>query len=203
MCVEPAAPDPSPADSPSPSQDYYDQLLERVDGFMADLLARHPQSLTCREGCSSCCGQDLTVFPVEAARVRRALEGLGEEARHLLAERRAGPGGSSCPLLLRDLCSIYPDRPLICRTHGAPILVREAEGARVDVCPLNFQGASGSIPPASVLDLDRLNEILVAVNVHHCRRQGQDPGARSTLSRILESVLGLPGQGATQKEEVS
>ena len=50
---------------------------------------------------------------------------------------------------------------------------------------------------------DRVNEILVAVNVYYCRRQGQDPGTRSTMSRILASVLGAPSQGTIQDEEVS
>ena len=83
------------------------------------------------------------------------------------------------------------------------MLFREEEDSGVDVCPLNFAGGVEAIPSASVLDLDRVNEILVAVNVYYCRRQGQDPGARSTMSRILASVLGSPTQGTAQDEEVS
>jgi hypothetical protein len=35
---------------------------------------------------------------------------------------------------------------------------------QVDYCPLNFRGVS-SLPGSAVIDLDRLNETLVAVNL--------------------------------------
>ena len=193
----------SGAGIPDPADEYYLQLVARVDGFMAALRSRHPEDLACQAGCSACCQQDLAVFPVEADRVRQALLGRGEELLRRLGERRATSGTSGCPFLWQDRCAIYSERPLICRTHGAPVLFREEEGSGVDVCPLNFAGGVEAIPPASVLDLDRVNEILVAVNVYYCRRQGQDPGARSTMSRILASVLGSPTQGTAQDEEVS
>jgi len=191
------------AGAPARTDDFYRQLVARVDGFMAALEARHPEGLACRAGCSACCQQDLAIFPVEADRVRQAVQGLGEEVLRRLGDRLATSETGGCPLLWQDCCAIYPERPLICRTHGAPVLVREEEGSRVDVCPLNFVGRVEAIPLANVLDLDRVNEILVAVNVYHCRRQGQDPGTRSTMSRILASVLGSPGQGTIQIEEVS
>ena len=199
---DPPPSDPSASASgtgiPRSPDEYYLQLVDQVDGFMAALRSRHPEGLTCRAGCSACCQQDLAVFPVEADRVRRALLGRSEEFLCRLGEQLSTSGTGACPLLWQDRCAVYPERPLICRTHGAPVLFREEEGSGVDVCPLNFAGDVEAIPPASVLDLDRLNEILVAVNVYYCRRQGQDPGARSTMSRILGSVLGPRARGPSR-----
>ena len=179
-----------------PEPDYYNQLLARADRFMAQLLARHPEAIACREGCSACCRRHLTLFPVEAARMDRAIRALPLETRSLLAQQReARVGGEACPLLVGDRCAIYPERPLICRTHGAPLLIREEAGPRTDVCPLNFSGGGQAIPGQSVLDLDQLNEILVAVNVYWSRRQGQDPAARSSITRILACALEGPAQG--------
>ena len=51
-----------------------------------------------------------------------------------------------------DRCSIYDERPLICRTHGLPTLVREpGRPGTVQGCPLNFTTATP--PGRSVLDL--------------------------------------------------
>lgn len=177
------------------SEDYYAQLLARADGFSARVHARHPRSMACREGCSLCCRRHFSLFPVEAHRVALAVAALPAVERGILAERLLGdPEPAACPLLVDDRCSIYQDRPLICRTHGLPLLIRDEEGERTDVCPLNFADDPGPIPASSVLDLDRLNEILVAINVHDSRRQGRDPGARSSMARITASALGLPSE---------
>lgn len=185
--------------------DYHGQLLARADAFLEALRHRHPGQMACREGCSACCRVHLTLFPLEADRVARAVAALPAPMRRLLAERASLPEAHpSCPLLVEDRCAIYEDRPLICRTHGAPLRILEEDGPRTDVCPLNFADHPGPLPEDSLLDLDRLNEILVAVNVYECRRQGRDPGARSSMARIIASALGLPGDGRpSEVEEVS
>ena len=187
------------------SPDYHGQLLARADAFLEALRVRHPGQMACREGCSACCRVHLTLFPVEAERVARAVAALPEATRRLLAGRVSAPAlPPTCPLLVEDRCAVYEDRPLICRTHGAPLRIRDEDGPRTDVCPLNFADHPGPLPEDSVLDLDRLNEILVAVNVYESRRQGRDPGARSGMARIIASALGLPGDGSSSEvEEVS
>ena len=76
--------------------------------------------------------------------------------------REATPDGP-CPLLENGRCLLYAARPLICRTHGLPILIREEGQNRVDFCPLNFTGYD-SLPGTALIDLERLNQVLVAVN---------------------------------------
>lgn len=68
-----------------------------------------------------------------------------------------------CPLLDAGLCLLYPVRPIICRTHGLPVLVRSEQGTAVDCCPLNF--TSGRKPDSKhILDIEQVNTTLVTVN---------------------------------------
>jgi len=146
-----------------PALDAYRQLVARIDAFCHAVEERFADQLACRAGCDSCC-RHLTLFPVEAAALVEALRSLPDaELASLQAIARHSASDGPCPLLAAGLCRLYPARPLICRTHGLPLLVREEQGARVDRCPLNFTGCD-SLPGSSILDLDALNQPLVAIN---------------------------------------
>jgi hypothetical protein len=131
-----------------------DPLYRRVDEFTRAAADGQPGALACREGCTPCCEVDLSVFPIEAERVRMALAALPADVRHAAADRARR--GCHCCLLdpATGHCVVYPARPLICRTHGLAILV----DGRVDRCPLNYRDQ----PPRRrhVLDLDRVNQPL-------------------------------------------
>ncbi len=106
----------------------------------------HAARLECQEGCKSCCVDDLTVFDVEAERIR---------ARHaqLLATGVPHPEGACAFLDELGACRVYADRPYVCRTQGLPLRwVEERDGAAVelrDICPLNEDG-----PPIEELSAD-------------------------------------------------
>ena len=99
------------------------------------------------------------VFAVEAAKVAGALAELGRVDANLRARVRAqadDPEHRACALLVDNRCTVYAERPLICRSHGLPVQHRDDDGStHVEVCPLNFTGVAP--PPASVLVLDALN----------------------------------------------
>lgn len=149
------------------------RLRSRVDQHFAEAVARTPTQFACRAGCESCCHHRFSVFEVEAAPIRDALARLEQadpEARQRIRERGLDPHERACALLLDGKCSVYEQRPLICRSHGLPIAVREADdpsGAlRVDHCPLNFQqfrDGRPDIPRASVLVLDAINQPLAVL----------------------------------------
>ena len=46
------------------------KLHERIDARAAEIALRHSERLHCERGCPSCCVDDLTVFPIEAERIR-------------------------------------------------------------------------------------------------------------------------------------
>ncbi len=101
-----------------------------------------------------CCRVRFGVFGVEAEPIARALADLERDDPQLRARVRAqadDPAHDTCALLVDDRCTVYDARPLICRSHGLAVRVRDDAGARIDVCPLNYRDAPA--PAASVLEL--------------------------------------------------
>jgi len=160
-----------------------DELCERIKGQFADRIS-------CRAGCSGCC-RHLTLFPVEAAALMVALAALPEPSRRVLTGRGEMPAVGPCPLLQDDRCLAYADRPIICRTHGLPLLTEIDGEKRIDYCPENFRGVS-SIPGDSVMNLDLVNRTLVAVNGVFVRETA-DPLFRSkerfSIAEIIRMAL--------------
>jgi uncharacterized protein len=105
-------------------------LHEDVDRRAAALAARF--ELACRRGCSGCCVDGLTVFEVEAERIRRG-------AADFLAAAQPHPPGRCAFLGSEGECRIYALRPYVCRTQGLPLrwLDEEAEVEYRDICELN------------------------------------------------------------------
>ena len=122
-------------------------LHDEVDARAGELALRHVGRLRCGRGCSACCQDGLTVFEVEAERIRRAHADLLEHgAPH-------APG--ACAFLDADgACRVYADRPYVCRTQGLPLrwVGEDADGQigeQRDICPLNEEG-----PPLTELSED-------------------------------------------------
>ena len=108
-----------------------------VDGATRRLHMVHAERLQCRKGCSACCVDDLTVFEVEAARVRR-------HHAELLATGAPHAVGACAFLDDEGACRIYAERPYVCRTQGLPLRWTEERDDDVvelrDICPLNEEG---------------------------------------------------------------
>ena len=124
-------------EAPTPSPDAVAALHAEVDREAGRLHVLHAERLQCRRGCSACCVDDLTVFEVEAAPIRR---------RHaeLLATGVAHAEGACAFLDEASACRIYEHRPYVCRTQGLPLRwIEERDGGAVelrDICPLNESG---------------------------------------------------------------
>lgn len=141
----------------------YKRLVARVDALCSAIQSSLQDQITCSEGCSSCCTA-ITIFPVEAAALQTALDELPEqEAGNIRRHIAQHTSEERCPLLLHKRCLLYRTRPIICRTHGLPIIYTENNQRKSDCCPLNLNDAV-SISGSSVIDLDKLNPLLVAVN---------------------------------------
>lgn len=141
----------------------YRALLARVDELCGATSAHFQTEIACRPGCDACC-RHLTIFAVEAAALKAALQELPPAEAELVRQKAAQTAPDSpCPLLHEGLCLIYQARPIICRTHGLPLLITRDGEKEVDFCPENFRGLT-SIPGSAVLDLDRVNAALTAIN---------------------------------------
>jgi hypothetical protein len=143
--------------------DNYYEFLAKVGLFCRRVEQEFGAHLACRAGCDGCC-RHISLFWVEAVALAKALNGLpsGEAAR--IRARASGVSPDDpCPLLEDGRCLLYAARPIICRTHGLPLLTIRHGERSVDFCPLNFQGID-SLPGSAVIDLDRLNTALTAIN---------------------------------------
>jgi Fe-S-cluster containining protein len=170
--------------------DNYNQMITRVEALCRGIEDALLGQITCSAGCSSCC-TSITIFPVEAAALKRALESFPEEEaetiRHHVAEHA---DGERCPLLHNHLCLLYDARPVICRTHGLPILYSNGTEKSIDCCPHN-QIEGESLSGSAVIDLDRLNALLVAVNALY-RSHLDAPGHLPDRLTIAEALRVQP-----------
>jgi uncharacterized protein len=163
--------------------DNYRALVAKVDA-MCDRI-----SSACRPGCSGCC-RHLSLFPVEAHALALATAQLPAAVRRrLLARVRQPDRADGCPFLDQDRCLVYAARPIICRTHGLPILVLADDGKRIDFCPRNFQGVA-SLSGQDVINLELLNQSLAAINTLFIKEAAPDrrDGERITLAEILRQL---------------
>ncbi len=118
----------------------YSRFLNQGNQHFETIQKAHASDFSCKQGCHACCESGLTVLKVEANNiasfirentdVQTELENIATENPH---------GGTRCSMLNADgKCVIYPVRPFICRSHGAPIAIAQEEYYQIDVCPLNF-----------------------------------------------------------------
>ncbi len=141
----------------------YWELRDQTDRTIQILLDIHSDQITCQQQCCDCC-TNLTVFPVEFFAILWELRARG-------VTRVTFDEAASCGYLMDRLCQIYPQRPLICRTHGLPIvfLNDEVEPAErsVSFCPLNFAESDPDqleFGVENTLDIDELNSKFFEIN---------------------------------------
>ncbi len=168
--------------------DNYRLLLEKVDALCGHILETFPDQVACRPGCHDCC-RHLSLFPVEAVALAAALQELPPPEADRIRRRAAVSGDDDpCPLLADGHCLLYAARPLICRTHGLPILTVKDGSQRVDFCPLNFAGLA-TLPGNAVINLERLNASLCAVNALFLTHHAASPAATRERLTIAEALL--------------
>ncbi|MCG8549699.1 MAG: YkgJ family cysteine cluster protein [Desulfobacterales bacterium] len=141
----------------------YTDLIQRVDRHIQRLAKVHKDRLACKKGCDECC-RHLSLFPVEAFALSRAFCRLDAPCREKVLGQ-AELNDRACPLLVDHVCMVYEARPIICRTHGYPLYMEKAGRGVVDFCPKNFTGVK-TLDHSDMLDLDRMNTLLTAVNSH-------------------------------------
>ena len=154
--------------------DEYRELTARVDVTCGEFFALHAQRIACRKGCSECC-TDIAILPVEW----HALSLFIRDAGVTVGSPRSR---SVCPFLVKDACSVYPARPIICRTHGLPLVFQVetygADGRRVESpdpeerltwCDLNFRGIDEEdldevFSRDAVIDMSEIDRLLETIN---------------------------------------
>ena len=161
----------------------YTDLITRVDEHIHRLAFVHKDRLACKKGCDVCC-RHLSLFPVEAFALSRAFSRLDVPCRERILEQ-AQRTGRECPLLVDHVCMVYEARPIICRTHGYPLYMEKEGRAMVDFCPKNFKGVK-KLDHSDMLDLDRMNTLLIAVNNHFIACFEDELPGRIPVDQALE-----------------
>lgn len=156
------------------------ELHAKVDGFFARVEARHGDDMQCATGCSDCCHVRLTVTEVEAAAIRTLVEAWPAARRAALAEP-AGPPDRCAALDAAGRCKIYEARPIVCRSHGAPIRMRRASLPVIESCFRNFTRTEPA--PDCVLDQETLSALTLAVN-----RDAGGVGDRVDLGALVNDL---------------
>lgn len=211
-------------------------LQENATLFFDSFAARHENAMTCRKGCSGCCHVDLSIFTSEAARILGWLKSLDQatrkELRQNLEEREekdregstptapdpTGKSRSPCAFLMGSACTIYPARPIICRTQGALLrwqTNKQAEPKKqpraepimqFDLCPLNFRNGEKLPDDREALDLDRLTQLQSIAQQHWEKIAGAvaADNNRIGLTQLRSRVLRqLTDQDATPNSKES
>jgi Fe-S-cluster containining protein len=148
-----------------PSIKKYQQLIARVDNTCRAIQESYADQIACQKGCAgNCCRIHLSVFPIEAVSLARALKKLPREmAQYIRDKARTIDSFSPCPLLEDGACLMYASRLVICRTHGLPMRSEYRGHRSIGFCQKNFQNLK-PIPDEAVIDLNKLNAELAAVN---------------------------------------
>ncbi len=165
------------------SLELHKTLTDKLSAHEEKLLARYSEQIVCREGCSSCCILQ-SVFPVDAYIIYNAVTSGAVDRSSLEFDETPG----MCAFLKNGLCSVYAARPVICRTHGYPVLV---EGS-IDFCPKNFSGVK-SIESEHILDLENLNMAVASINILFQKEtdDGFFQKERITMSELKNYILSL------------
>ena len=111
----------------------YKILLNEIQKQTTILEEMHHEHIKCRNGCAMCC-TDFSVFPVEFHFILNELK-----KRNFKPESGVNTENEICVFLKNNSCTIYQQRPIMCRTHGLPLLYANDDGEwELSACELNF-----------------------------------------------------------------
>lgn len=116
--------------------DNYKALRDEIDNVTVKLWDEHQNNMACKKGCDNCC-LNFDVFPVEFDYIKQQVEILYPS---VLNQEKPKEIGEKCFFLKDHQCTIYEARPIICHTHGYPLLYMNETGDQWELshCELNF-----------------------------------------------------------------
>lgn len=146
----------------------YNKFIDSITESTENLESIHKANITCHKGCDSCC-INLTVFPVEFFAIKERMSQDNFKSSQIHFDNKA-----SCGFLKNSICQIYEYRPLICRTHGLPIVFLNenddgSEEWNVTFCDKNFtdkKSKETTFDDTNTLNLEDINSKLFSLNQH-------------------------------------
>lgn len=155
----------------------YEQLQKKTDLFFEKVSSQHFEKIQCRKGCYQCCKANLNISIIEKEYIEQTiskdLELLSKIKKNV---ERKNKDTKYCSFLgEQGECLIYNARPLICRSHGIPIQVKESDTIKRDVCELNFIDIDlNQLETDHILNIDTLNTILSVLNMQMYKEKSDE-----------------------------
>ena len=114
----------------------YKKLRDEVDQQCTKLEQEHANHIKCKSGCDFCC-MNYNIFPIEFYSI---LTDLKHKQFNPAKISDSKYNEQDCIFLFNHRCTIYDVRPIICRTHGLPLLyLNDDDEWELSTCELNFQ----------------------------------------------------------------
>ncbi|HUI91559.1 MAG TPA: hypothetical protein VLX68_04840 [Chitinivibrionales bacterium] len=164
--------------------DNYAKLRRYCDSFFTAVQQRYPGDMACKKGCFACC-ELHSVCAIEAHALAFYLK------RRAVPSRKKRSDRSKCALCVNGNCAAYPARPVICRSHGLPLLLDKGKTV-ASSCDLNFSRRDpASLPASRVFDTAAITGNLVRLNMAFCMAAGitELASRRFTMAAVLAGEL--------------
>ncbi len=145
----------------SKNKEKYLKLLNEINSISQTLENEHKKHINCKSGCDLCC-MDYSIFPIEFYFILEKLKKQNPEMDSL----EVGKSENECIFLKDHSCTIYNSRPIICRTHGLPLLYTNDDGEwELSTCELNFTKYKfEKFTPKNTFPQDKFNSKLFLIN---------------------------------------
>nr|WP_321453893.1 YkgJ family cysteine cluster protein [uncultured Carboxylicivirga sp.] len=141
----------------------YYSMRDEIDNYVNYLNDEHGNHMVCKKGCDLCC-LDFDVFPVEFDAIKKQVE---NEYPEVLKQDRKQEQEGLCTYLKNHACTIYNARPIICRTHGFPLVNMNEAGDQWELsfCHLNFTNVDDDyFDDENIFEQDTYNSKLYMLN---------------------------------------
>jgi len=169
--------------------DNYRKLCTYCDSIWTRVIKAYPNEIACRKGCGICC-ELQTVNQIEAYVIRSYID---VNRVDIIVDNN---DNNVCPFLRDQVCTIYPARPIICRTHG--LILRSSEfplSKQAASCPYNFPSVHpNDFPPELTVDVDIITKNLVNLNLAFCLDGGIDVIDKTKGTEVRVPLRDLAGK---------
>ncbi|MBC97727.1 MAG: hypothetical protein CME63_08255 [Halobacteriovoraceae bacterium] len=198
-------------------RDSLKSLQVKASDFFHQYMNKYSSAMNCQKGCSHCCISDLSIFHWEADLILDWFSDLTLDQRADLKKKWSqsqqelkndiqsfkdvfGNASLSCVFLYEGQCSIYPRRPIICRTQGMGLKWSEDGLLKRDCCPLNFTDSpfENESQIEDELNLDTLNQMISGAQTLYSKHlnspllqssRENNPSSRITLEELKEILI--------------
>lgn len=138
----------------------YVTLRNEIEKHSKKLSVAHSKHMLCKKGCDMCC-IDYSIFPIEFHFILNDIKEKKLEFKNLNEVVN-----NVCIFLKNHVCTLYEQRPIICRTHGLPLLYMNNNSEwELSACELNFTEYDfEKFTLANTLPQDKYNSKLFMLN---------------------------------------